>query len=80
MRNEPGAERVTIVGDGQMGVVMAAMLAERGLPVTVWGPFPEPIAELARTHRSARLPELEIFTNGSLKQKRFLRDDSHLST
>ena len=60
MRNDLGAERVTIVGDGQMGVVMAAMLAERGVPVTVWGPFPEAIAELARTHRSARLPGLEI--------------------
>lgn len=53
-------ERVAIVGDGQMGVVMAAMLADRGVPVTVWGPFPEPLAALARTRRSPRLPELEI--------------------
>ncbi len=59
-RNDAPAERVTIVGDGQMGVVMAAMLAERGVPVTVWGPFHESIDELARTRRSARLPELGI--------------------
>ena len=43
-----------------MGVVMAAMLAERGVPVAVWGPFPGSVAELARTRRSPRLPELEI--------------------
>ena len=55
-RNDAPAERVTIVGDGQMGVVMAAMLAERGVPVTVWGPFRASIDELARTRRSARLP------------------------
>jgi glycerol-3-phosphate dehydrogenase (NAD(P)+) len=53
-------ERVAIVGDGQMGVVMAAMLAERGVPVTVWGPFPEAIRALAASRRSPRIPGLEL--------------------
>lgn len=59
MRNEP-PERVAIVGDGQMGVVMAAMLAERGVPVSVWGPFPEAIRALAASRRSQRMPGLEL--------------------
>jgi glycerol-3-phosphate dehydrogenase (NAD(P)+) len=54
------AERVTIVGEGQMGLVLAAMLAERGVPVCVWGPFPAVIEELARTRRSPRMPGLVI--------------------
>ena len=54
------AERVTIVGEGQMGMVLAAMLAERGVPVCVWGPFPAVIEELARTRRSPRMPGLVI--------------------
>ena len=53
-------ERVAIVGDGQMGVVMAAMLAERGVPVSVWGPFPEAIRALAASRRSPRIPGLEL--------------------
>jgi glycerol-3-phosphate dehydrogenase (NAD(P)+) len=60
MSADPAVERVTIVGDGQMGVVMAAMLAWRGTEACVWGPFPEPLAELARTRRTARLPGLEL--------------------
>ena len=54
------AERVTIVGEGQMGMVLAAMLAERGVPVCVWGPFPAVIEELSRTRRSPRMPGLMI--------------------
>jgi glycerol-3-phosphate dehydrogenase (NAD(P)+) len=59
MRND-SPERVTIVGDGQMGVVMAAMLAERGVPVTLWGPFPDAVRALGATRRSARLPGLAL--------------------
>lgn len=56
----PHAERVTIVGEGQMGIVMAAMLAERGVPVCVWGPFPAVIHELSQTRHSPRIPGLVI--------------------
>jgi glycerol-3-phosphate dehydrogenase (NAD(P)+) len=59
MRND-APERVAIVGDGQMGVVMAAMLAERGVPVSVWGPFPEAIRALAASRGSPRIPGLAL--------------------
>lgn len=45
-----------IVGDGQMGLVLADALAERGIPVRLWGPFAEDIQTLAATRRSRRLP------------------------
>jgi glycerol-3-phosphate dehydrogenase (NAD(P)+) len=60
MSHPAANERVAIVGDGQMGVVLAAMLAWRGTAASVWGPFPGPVAELASTRRSARLPGLEL--------------------
>ena len=47
-------ELVAIVGDGQMGLVLADALAERGVAVRLWGPFEEDIADLARTRRSPR--------------------------
>lgn len=50
----------TIVGDGQMGLVLAQLLAEHGRPVRLTGPFPEHIDELARTRASPRLPTLEL--------------------
>ncbi len=53
-------EQVAIVGDGQMGVVMAAMLAERGVPARLWGPFEADVRALAATRRSPRLPEIEL--------------------
>lgn len=67
MRSEPhhgapaaDAERVAIVGEGQMGLVIAAMLASRGTPVRLWGPFPEAVEALARTRTSARLEALRL--------------------
>jgi glycerol-3-phosphate dehydrogenase (NAD(P)+) len=53
-------EQVAIVGDGQMGVVMAAMLAARGVPVRLWGPFESDVRALAETRRSPRLPECAL--------------------
>lgn len=50
------ATTISILGDGQMGLVLAGALAERGLDVRLWGPFPEEAAELARTRLSDRLP------------------------
>jgi glycerol-3-phosphate dehydrogenase (NAD(P)+) len=47
-------ERVAIVGDGQMGLVLAQVLAERGVAARLWGFFAEDIGELARTRRSPR--------------------------
>lgn len=47
-------QTIAIIGDGQMGLVMADALAHRGLSVRLWGPFPEDIGELARSRRSPR--------------------------
>ena len=48
---------VAIVGDGQMGLVLADALVEQGARVRLWGPFPEEIEQLAATRRNpARLP------------------------
>ncbi len=48
--------RVVVVGDGQMGLVMADGLAHGGHDTVVWGPFEEHVAELARSRASVRLP------------------------
>ncbi|MEE2907313.1 MAG: NAD(P)H-dependent glycerol-3-phosphate dehydrogenase [Planctomycetota bacterium] len=46
---------VTVIGDGQMGLVMADALQRGGAEVRVWGPFPEDLESLANTRRSSRL-------------------------
>jgi glycerol-3-phosphate dehydrogenase (NAD(P)+) len=46
--------RVAIVGDGQMGLVLAEALAHRGVRVRLWGPFPEDIEALASTRTAPR--------------------------
>jgi len=48
----------TIIGDGQMGLVLAQLLAEHSRPVRLTGPFPEHLERLRDTRRSPRLPEL----------------------
>lgn len=54
------SQRITIIGDGQMGLVMADAFIERGLPVRLWGPFPEDLESLATTRRSKRLPDFVL--------------------
>lgn len=55
------AERIAIVGDGQMGMVLADALVERGLSVRLWGPFPEDVEALASTRRQPRrLPDFTL--------------------
>ncbi len=54
-------EQVAIVGDGQMGLVLAALAAERGLACRLWGRDAARVAELAATRRSSkRLPDFEL--------------------
>jgi glycerol-3-phosphate dehydrogenase (NAD(P)+) len=45
-------DHVAIVGDGQMGLVLADALAERGVSVRLWGPFDDDIADLVKTRRA----------------------------
>jgi glycerol-3-phosphate dehydrogenase (NAD(P)+) len=47
-------EWVAIVGDGQMGLVLAHLLSSQGIATRLWGFFPEDVAELADTRRSPR--------------------------
>jgi glycerol-3-phosphate dehydrogenase (NAD(P)+) len=47
---------VGIVGDGQMALALADLLAFRGAAVTVWSPFAEAAEALRRTRTSTRLP------------------------
>ena len=46
---------VAIIGDGQMGLVLADALAVRGVNARIWGPFSEEVANLAKTRISPRL-------------------------
>lgn len=43
-----------MIGDGQMGLVLAHVLASKGVPVTLWGHNPEHVAELIQLGESRR--------------------------
>jgi glycerol-3-phosphate dehydrogenase (NAD(P)+) len=51
---------VVVVGDGQMGLVMADALVARGVKVRLWGPFPTHVDDLAERRKSARLPNFML--------------------
>lgn len=50
------SDRVVIVGDGQVGLIMADALAFHGVSTCLWGPFPEDVERLRQTRQSHRLP------------------------
>ena len=58
---------IAIVGDGQMGLVLAEQLATSGHEVVLWGPFAESLAALAETRRSPRLPEIALSDRVSIE-------------
>ncbi|MDP7028725.1 MAG: NAD(P)H-dependent glycerol-3-phosphate dehydrogenase [Phycisphaerales bacterium] len=47
-------KRASIIGDGQMGLVLADALTVAGVEACVWGPFPEVVETLARTRENPR--------------------------
>lgn len=54
-------ERTAIIGDGQMALVTADVLAFNGHAVRLWGPFPEEVTALKQSRRSPkRLPSFEL--------------------
>jgi glycerol-3-phosphate dehydrogenase (NAD(P)+) len=53
-------ERVAIVGDGQMALVLADALVANGLPTTLWSPFADDARALAATRESRRLPGFRL--------------------
>jgi len=46
--------KISIIGDGGWGTANALLLAGYGHDVTVWGPFPEYVEEVRKTHLNAR--------------------------
>ena len=53
-------EQVAIVGDGQMGLVLGALMVEQGQACRLWGYFEHEVAELASTRRSPRLTGFDL--------------------
>lgn len=54
------ATRITIIGAGQMGLVMSDALVAGGASVRLWGTVHDNLPELAKTRRSERLPEFVL--------------------
>ena len=54
---------VSVIGDGQMGLVLADALATRGVQVRLWGPFADELEHLAQTRRSPRLSGFQLSTD-----------------
>lgn len=51
---------VAVIGDGQMGLVLADALQYRGADVRLWGPFQENVELLRTTRKSPRLTEFHL--------------------
>ena len=51
---------ITVMGDGQMGLVMADAFHKGGAQVRVWGPFPEDLEHLATTRKTSRLDAFSL--------------------
>lgn len=55
------AQRVTVLGDGGWGTCLAVGLAGQGLPVTLWGAFPDYVREMARSRQNPKfLPGIPL--------------------
>ncbi|MFO0895113.1 MAG: NAD(P)H-dependent glycerol-3-phosphate dehydrogenase [Phycisphaerales bacterium] len=52
--------KVTILGDGQMGLVLARTVVEQGCACSLWGPFADAVAGLAARRSSGRLPQVRL--------------------
>ncbi|MBT4529953.1 MAG: NAD(P)-binding domain-containing protein, partial [Phycisphaerae bacterium] len=51
---------VAVIGDGQMGLVLADALVCRGMDVRLWGPFEDKVTDLAMSRKSPRLSEFTL--------------------
>ena len=53
--------KAAVIGDGGWGTALARVLNANGHNVTVWGPFEEYVAQVARTHENSNfLPGVEL--------------------
>jgi glycerol-3-phosphate dehydrogenase (NAD(P)+) len=54
-------QRITIIGNGAMATACGLLLDGRGCAVTLWGPFPEAITDMARARENqAYLPGIPL--------------------
>ncbi|MBF0485029.1 MAG: NAD(P)-dependent glycerol-3-phosphate dehydrogenase [Candidatus Omnitrophica bacterium] len=52
---------ITVIGDGGWGTTLAKLLAEKNFCVTMWGPFPENLHDIARCRENKKyLPGIKI--------------------
>ncbi|MBF0571886.1 MAG: NAD(P)-dependent glycerol-3-phosphate dehydrogenase [Candidatus Omnitrophica bacterium] len=52
---------MSVIGDGGWGTTLAIHLSRKKYPVTLWGAFPENIAQIAKTHENKKfLPGFRI--------------------
>ena len=57
-------EKISIIGAGSWGSALAILLADRGLPITLWGHNSKVVEEINTLHaNSAYLPEIAMPTN-----------------
>lgn len=54
------SHRITILGDGQMGLVLAEHLACAGYSIRLWSAFPDAAAALAQSRSSQRMPTVTL--------------------
>jgi glycerol-3-phosphate dehydrogenase (NAD(P)+) len=57
---ESPAKSVAILGAGTWGLSLAYMLHAKGIPTVAWDAFPDYLADLDRTRKHPKLPELDI--------------------
>ena len=57
------ARKITVLGDGAWGTALALTLLDNGHDVTLWGPFPENLQEIERTHRNKFLKGVDLPEN-----------------
>jgi len=46
--------KISVLSDGGWGTALSMLLCDNGHDVTLWGPFPDYLAEMARTHRNEK--------------------------
>lgn len=55
------ARKITVIGDGGWGTTLAILLAQKGMPVTLWGIFPDYVSRVKAERESVKfLPGVTI--------------------